>query len=131
MRVIARICFTTMLVLGLSGCYSIVAMPDIATATVYGPHLPIRTLTPTQVLQLSNWMKAHDAGWHGLMETPPTSPAMTIVMHEPNSQQSYVDVFRLKDGGAMMYFYATRPRLPVKRYVSEADLAALWEAVRN
>jgi hypothetical protein len=131
MQGVARIAFIITLLLGLAGCYRIIAIPDVATAAVYGPHVPIRPLKPQQVARLSNWMKAHDAGWRDVMETPPAPITMRIVMREPNSQQSYFDLLELKDGTATMYLYAPSPAPPLKRYLSEADVAALWEVIRN
>jgi hypothetical protein len=131
MRTVARITFIVTLVFGLTACYRIIAIPDIATATVYGPNVPIRALRPQQVAQLSNWIKTHDAGWRDLMETPPVPITMRIIMRPPNTQQVYVDLFASKSGTATMYFYAPSPAPPLKRYLSAADVASLWEAVRN
>jgi hypothetical protein len=129
MRIVARITLIITLLLGLTGCYGIIVTPNIATAIVYGPNVPIRSLRPQQVAQLSSWIKAHDAGWRGLMETPPVAQTMRIVVHEPDSQQGYFDLFLAKDGTATMYYYAPRPALPLKRYLPEADVSTLWEAI--
>jgi hypothetical protein len=131
MQVVVRMALIVMLVLGLTGCYRIIAIPDVANATVYGPNVPIRSLRPQQVAQLTSWIKAHDAGWRDLMGTPPTTITMRIVMRAPNSQQIYFDLFESKDGTAMAYFYAPSPAPPLERYLSEADVAALWEMLRN
>lgn len=131
MRVVVRIVLIVTLVLGLTGCYRIIATPDIATATAYGPNVPIRSLRPQQVAQLSSWMKAHDAGWGDVMQTRPAPITMRIVVREPNNQQIFFDLFESKDGTAMVYFYPPSPARPLKRYLSEADVATLWEAVRN
>jgi hypothetical protein len=131
MRVVAQMAFITTLALGLAGCYHFIAPPDMATAAVYGPSVPIRSLSPQQMARLSGWIKAHDAGWRDLMETPPAPSTITIVMRESNGQQSYVNLFESKDGAAMAYFYPPRPASPLERYLPEADVAALWEIVRN
>ena len=131
MQIVVRIALIVTLVLGLTGCYSIVAMPDVATASVYGPRIPIRSLSPQQVARLSTWMKAHDAGWRALMETPPVVITMRLVLREPNGQQIHFDLFMSTHGTATMYFYAQSPAPPLKRYLSEADVATLWESLRN
>lgn len=131
MQVVVRIAFIVTLVLGLTGCYSIIAVPDMATAAVYGPTVPIRSLSPQQVGQLSSWMKAHDAGWRYLMGAPLAPITVRIVVREPNSQQIRFDLFEFKDRTAVMYFYAPSPSRPLKRYLSETDFATLWEAVRD
>jgi hypothetical protein len=131
MRVAVRIAFIVALVFGLTGCYRVITIPDIATAMVYGPNVPIRSLKPQQVARLSSWIEAHDAGWRDLMETPPAPITMRIVMREPNSQRIYFELFESTYGTATMYFYAPSSALPLKRYLSEADVASLWEAVRN
>ena len=131
MRVVVRIVLIVMLVLDLAGCYRVIKMPDIATASVYGPHVSGGPLSPQQVVRLSTWMKAHDAGWRGLMQTPPTPIAMAIVVRDSNGQQSTLNVFESKDGTATAYFYAPSPASPLERYVSKADVVALRGAVGN
>ncbi|GLQ46502.1 hypothetical protein GCM10007862_15530 [Dyella lipolytica] len=131
MRVVVRIALIVMLVLGLTGCYHIIAIPDVATAAVYGPNVPIRSLRPQEVARLSSWIKAHDAGWRDLMGMPSTPMTMRIVMREPNNQQSNLDLFESKDGTAMVHFYAPSPAPPLSRYLSEADVAALLSTVGN
>jgi hypothetical protein len=131
MQAIVRIALIVTLALGLAGCYRVIAIPDMATATVYGPSVPIRPLRPEQVARLSSWMKEHDAGWRNLMETTPAPITLAIVMREPNGQQTTFSLFELKDGSAAAYFYAPSPMPPLKRYLFAADVAALWEVVRN
>jgi hypothetical protein len=129
MRALARIAIIVMLVLELAGCYSVITMPDIATASVYGPQISGGSLSPPEVTQLSNWMKAHDAGWRGLMETPPTPITMSVVMREANGRQSSLQLFESKDGTAKAYFKASDSAPPLERYLSAADVAALRAAV--
>lgn len=131
MRIVARIALIVTLAMGLAGCYDVIAVPDIATAAVYGPHISRPSLTPQQIAQLSSWIKSHDAGWRHLMETPPAPITLAIVMHEASSQQSTFNLFEAKDGSATVYFYAPSPAPPRKRYVSQADVAALWAAVKD
>jgi hypothetical protein len=129
MRAVARIALIVMLVAELAGCYSVIAMPDIATASVYGPQISGGSLSPQEVAQLSNWMKAHDAGWRGLMETPPAPFTMSVVVREADGRQSSLQVFESKDGTAMAYFKAPDPAPPLERYLSVTDVAALRAAV--
>jgi hypothetical protein len=131
MRNVVRFALVVTLMFGLTACYHIIATPDIATAAVFGPDVPIRSLKPQQVAQLSSWIKAHDAGWLDMMQTPVAPLTMKIVMRGPSAQQSYFDLFESKDGSAMVCFYAPSPARPLKRYLPGADVAALWEAVRN
>jgi hypothetical protein len=131
MRVSVRITLIITLMLDLAGCYSVIKMPEITTAAVYGPQIHGGPLNPQQVAQLSSWMKAHDAGWRGLMETPPAPITMAIVMHDPNGQQSSFNLFESKVGTATLYFYAPSPAVPLERYLSGVDVAALKAAVRN
>jgi hypothetical protein len=131
MRAVIRIVLIITLLLGLAGCYSVIKMPDITTAAVYGPQISGGPLSPQKVARLSIWMKAHDAGWMQLMETPPVSITMAIVMHDPNGQQSSLDLFEAKDGSAIVYFFAPSPATPLKRYLPEADVVALKAAVEN
>jgi len=129
MRVFARTILIVALALGVAGCYSVIKMPDIASASVYGPNVSSGPLSQQEVAQLSSWMKAHDAGWRRLVETPPASVTMAIVVHESNGRQSALELFESKEGGAMVYFYAPRPALPLVRYVPPADVAALRTAI--
>jgi hypothetical protein len=131
MRTFPRVAFILGLVLGLAGCYRIVATPDIATAAVYGPHVPIRPLTPQQVARLSSWMKGHDAGWRSSTQTPYMPTIMRIVIRDPGGQQSRLDLLEAKDGMATLLLYAPAPAAPLKRYLSDADAKALWDAVAN
>ncbi|RDS81905.1 hypothetical protein [Dyella psychrodurans] len=129
MRAVARIALIVTLALDLAGCYSVIKTPDIATASVYGPQVSGGALSPQEVAQLSSWIKAHDAGWRGLMATAPTPITMAIVMREPGGRQTSLDLFEAKDGTAMAYLNAPSPAPPLERYLSEADVAALRAAV--
>ncbi|GLQ92559.1 hypothetical protein [Dyella acidisoli] len=131
MRVMVRIALIVTLVLDLAGCYRIIKMPDIATASVYGPQVSGGSLSPQEVARLSTWMKAHDAGWRGLMGTPPAPIALAIVMRDPSGGQTTLNLFESKDGTATAYFYAPNPASPLERYLSKADVAALRAAVEN
>lgn len=131
MRVMARVVVIVTLVLGIAGCYSVIKMPDIASASVYGPHVVGGSLSPPEVARLSSWVKTHDAGWRGLMETTSAPITLAIVMREPNGQQSSLNLFESKDGTAMAYFNAPSPAPPLERYLSAADVAALRAAVGN
>lgn len=131
MRVVLRIVLIVTLVLGLAGCYSVIKMPDIATASVYGPKVSGGPLTPQEVARLSSWMKAHDAGWRELMQKHPAPISMAIVMHDPHGQQSTLNLFESKDGTATAYFYASSQAPPLERYLPEADVAALKAALKN
>jgi hypothetical protein len=131
MRVVARIALNMTLMLALAGCYSVVTIPDIANASVYGPRISGGSLTPQEVARLSSWMKAHDAGWRELMETAPAPAPITlaIVMREPGGRQSSLDLFESKDGTATAYLNAPSPAPTLQRYLSESDVAALRAAV--
>jgi hypothetical protein len=129
MQLIMRIALMVTLALNLVGCYSIIKTPEIATALIYGPHVSGGSLSPQEAAQLSSWMKLHDAGWRGTTETHPAVITMAIVMREPSGRQSSLNLFESKDGTAVAYFNAPSPALPVHRYLSEADVSALWAAV--
>jgi hypothetical protein len=129
MQLVARIALIVALPLVLAGCYGVIRTPDAVTASVYGPHVSGGPLSAQQVMQLSDWMKAHDAGWRRLMRTPPASITMAIVMREPGGRQSTLDLFVSPDGAAMAYFYPPGPAPPLERYVPAVDVAALRAAV--
>jgi hypothetical protein len=131
MRVVVRIALIIALVLDLAGCYSIIKTPDITTASVYGPQISGGPLSPQKVAQLSSWMNAHDAGWRELMGTPPAPITMAVVMHDPNGQQTSLNLFESKDGTATIYFNGPSPAAPLQRYLSSMDVAALKAAVGN
>lgn len=129
MQVMARMALSVTLLLVLAGCYGVIKSPDVATALVYGPDVSGGTLTAQQVAQLSDWVRAHDAGWRRLMRAPPRSITMAVVMREPGGRQSTLDLFASNDGSAMAYFYAPSPAQPLERYLPAADVAALHTAV--
>lgn len=129
MQTIVRTILIVALVLDLAGCYSIIKMPDIATASVYGPQIAGGTLSPQEVARLSSWMKAHDAGWRGLMKTSLPPMVMAVVMRDQDGRQSSLNLFESKDDTATVYLYQPSPALPLERYVSKADVIALREAV--
>jgi hypothetical protein len=131
MRIVVQFVLLVTLVLDLAGCYRVVKMPDIATASVYGPHVSGGPLSPQKVAQLSGWINAHDAGWRGLMETPTAPITMAIVMRDPGGRQTSLDLFESRGGTAMAYLYAPSPALPLERYLPEADVTALKAAVGN
>jgi len=131
MRFAVRMTLFTMLLLGLAGCYHMVAMPTVATAVVYGPALPIRSLTPPQVARLSRWLKAHDAGWRRPAAAPSSRMTLSMVLREPTGRQSRLDLFESKDGTAMVYFYAPAPALAFERYLSAADVLALLACIAS
>jgi hypothetical protein len=131
MRVAMRMVLIVTLVLNLAGCYSIVKMPDIATAAVYGPHISGGPLSPQQVARLSSWIHAHDAGWRGWMEARPAPITMSIVMHDPSGQQSSLELFESKDGSAMAYLHAPSSAQPLERYLPAAEVVALKAALGN
>jgi hypothetical protein len=128
MQLIARIALFVALPLVFAGCYGVIKTPDMATASVFGPHVSGGFLSAQQVAQLSDWMKAHDAGWRALMRTPPSSVTMAVVMREADGRQTTLDLFVADDGSAMAYLYAPSPAHPLERYVPAADVAALRAA---
>jgi hypothetical protein len=130
MRSVARVALIIAVMLDLTGCYRVIKMPSIATASVYGPRISGGPLTPLETAQLSRWLAAHDAGWRGLMETTAAPISMAIVMRDPNGQQSSLNLFESRDGSATVYFYAPSSTAPLERYLPEADVAALKAAVR-
>jgi hypothetical protein len=129
MSSVARTALIGTLMLVLAGCYGVIKTPDVATASVFGPNISGGALAPQQVAQLADWVRAHDAGWRGLMRAPPASVSMAIVMREPGGRQSTLDLFVAGDGSAMAYFYAPNPARPLERYLQAADVAALRAAV--
>jgi hypothetical protein len=129
MQAVARRGLIVAFTLALAGCYGVIKTPGMTSAAVYGPQLAGGALTAQQVAQLSQWVRAHDAGWRGLMRAPPASVSMAIVMHEPGGRQSTLDLFVAGDGSAMAYFYAPSPARPLERYLQAADVAALRAAV--
>jgi hypothetical protein len=129
MRIPARLALLVTLLPALAGCYGVIKTPDVATASAFGPNISGGALAPQQVAQLADWVRAHDAGWRGLMRAPPASVSMAIVMHEPGGRQSTLDLFVAGDGSAMAYFYAPSPARPLERYLQAADVAALRAAV--
>jgi hypothetical protein len=131
MRIVVRMVLIVMSVLDLAGCYSVVKMPDIATAAVYGPHISGGSLSPQQVARLSSWIHAHDAGWRGWMETPPAAITMSIVMHDPSGRQSSLELFESRDGSAMAYLHAPSSAQPLERYLPAAEVVALKAALGN
>lgn len=131
MRAVVQIALIVALALDMAGCYSIIKMPNIAAASVYGPQVSGGSLSPPAVARLSSWMKAHDAGWRGLAGAPSAPMTMAMVMHDPNGRQSTLNLFESKDGTATAYFYAPSPAPPLQRYLSEADVTALKAAVGN
>jgi hypothetical protein len=131
MRVAMRMVLIVTLVLNLAGCYSIVKMPDIATAAVYGPQVSGGPLSPQQVARLSSWIHAHDAGWRGWMEARPAPITMSIVMHDPSGRQSSLELFESKDGSAMAYLHTPSSAQPLERYLPAAEVVALKAALGN
>ncbi|RUL75966.1 hypothetical protein [Dyella choica] len=129
MQAIMRIVIVAALVLGLAGCYHIIKMPDIATASIYGPEISGGTLSPQEVASLSSWMKAHNAGWRGLMASLPAPVAMAVVMRTQDGRQTTLNLFEAKDGAATAYLFQPSPTLPRERDLSKADVIALRAAV--
>ncbi|HTV83899.1 MAG TPA: hypothetical protein VME63_00720 [Dyella sp.] len=129
MQAVARGALIATLIPALAGCYSVVKIPEVASASVYGPGISGGALRAQQVAQLSDWLKAHDAGWRAPMGTPPRSITMAIVMRRAGGPQSTLDLFAWNDGSAMAYLYAPAPASPRERYLPAADVAALRAAV--
>ncbi|HUA78737.1 MAG TPA: hypothetical protein VL997_00075 [Dyella sp.] len=129
MRTIVRVVFIAALTFYLTGCYSIIKMPDIATASVYGPQISGGTLSPQEVAHLSSWMNAHDAGWRGLMEKHPAPMTMAVVMRDSDGRQITLNLFESQDETATAYLYAPSSAQPLERYLSKADVMALRAAI--
>lgn len=137
MYVMSRVFLSLTLLASLSSCergYTI----DVPPATV--GHVSFRgdggawrdaNLTQQQVLLISDWMKAHQAEWHSLMETPP--PGTFRLELEASSGRKYtMQVFVQPSGGGTVYAYGYDYRAdqhyPLKRRVSDSDIQELRAA---
>jgi hypothetical protein len=129
MRFAPRMILITTLILGLAACYGVIKTPDATTASIYGPQISAGPLSPQKVTQLSNWLKAHDAGWRAWKGSSTAPITMAIVMHDASGQQTSLNLFESKDGTAVLYFYPPGSAQPLGRYLLQTDVAALRAAV--
>jgi hypothetical protein len=83
-----------------------------------------RSLTGTQLTALSNWIKSGN-DWSGFSADIPDNPILQVDMQEANGQSDKLMVYERRDGNITAYLYHGQRLVPLRRPLSDADLATL------